>query len=797
MNNLYQRDINHLTPQNVNIRFLIIVLILVLISSSILEAQEYQKPDNLRKEDISPFYTQLNINNISTWVMNNGEQDINPNGNSGYEYPKGSNKQVIFQSGLVWGGIQNSVIKVGGSTYRSGLLPGRVLENGEREDETSDNVRIFRVRRDWEKGDLTSEMNDEGKSDLEIRNNYEKDWYKWPAEFGAPFEDVDRNGSYDPDIDIPGIQNADQTIWYVANDLDTAQTHYFYGADPLGLEIQVTQWGYKNIERFKNVIFRRYRVINKSSSDIDSMYLGYWVDADVGGAGDDLTGCDTTLNLAFTYNGENDPQYGNAPPAVGSQILQGPIVDGEITDSAFFSNKIFYGKKNLQMTAHHNFYKGNSFWYDPSFGDYEHGTLFMYNFMKGLGEFGKPYSAHFQIANSKFMHSGDPVTGEGWVDGILFPRGDRRNMISSGPFELAKKDTQEIIIAVFAAGYVENSSNIGAVIKLKHIAKLLRLEKSFVIGNKESPNKELNFQLIPLDKAMLINFEEAKEAEKLGHSNMYKFQGFNIYQFPSIDAEFTEAKKIATYDLDDGIKEIYSFQFENGYVLNSLFCRGNDTGIKRHIYLDYDFIQNTRIANGTELYYSVSAYFKTDFEGIATESYHNIKRAIPQSPKPGIRYNTKYGDEIWANRISGSSSAAVYAFIVDPSILTGNEYSLTVTDTLKGEPVWDLKNESTNTNLLSEYNNPDPNNDNPIQEGFLIEFQESKPFPGDKFTFTTPAVTYSIEAEKMDVDEINIFPNPYYGTHSNETGMYDRFITISHLPQRAVIRIFNLAGQLV
>ncbi|MCF8259131.1 MAG: T9SS type A sorting domain-containing protein, partial [Melioribacteraceae bacterium] len=34
-------------------------------------------------------------------------------------------------------------------------------------------------------------------------------------------------------------------------------------------------------------------------------------------------------------------------------------------------------------------------------------------------------------------------------------------------------------------------------------------------------------------------------------------------------------------------------------------------------------------------------------------------------------------------------------------------------------------------------------------------------------------------------------------THSNETGMYDRFITISHLPQRAVIRIFNLAGQLV
>ncbi|MCF8265640.1 MAG: hypothetical protein K9I99_14160, partial [Melioribacteraceae bacterium] len=484
--------------------------------------------DNLRKEAGSPSYTQLNINNISTWVRNNGEQDSNPNGNSGFEYPKGTRKKAIFKSGLVWGGIQNSKIKVGGSTFWSGLLPGRVLENGEREDETLDHVRIYRVRRDWEKGDLTSEINDEGKTDSEIRNNYEKDWNEWPAELGAPYEDVDRNGTYNPEIDIPGIEDADQTIWYVANDLDTAQTNYLYGSDPIGLEIQVTQWGYKNIERFKNVIFRRYRVINKSSSDIDSMYFGYWVDADLGGATDDLTGCDTTLDLAFTYNGGvNDAQYGNAPPAVGYQILQGPIVDGELSDSAVFNRKFLYGKKNLEMTAHHNFYKGNSFWSDPG-RDYRYGTLFMYNYMKGLGEFGKPYSEHFEIATSKFMHAGDPLTGEGWVDGILFSPSDRRNMCSSGPFQLAKKDTQEVIIAVFAAGHGEKSSNIQAVAELKIIARIIQLEKPFVIGNKVIPDKKLNFRLIPLDRAMLINFEEAKEVEKVERSIIYKFQGFNI-----------------------------------------------------------------------------------------------------------------------------------------------------------------------------------------------------------------------------------------------------------------------------
>ena len=45
--------------------------------------------------------------------------------------------------------------------------------------------------------------------------------------------------------------------------------------------------------------------------------------------------------------------------------------------------------------------------------------------------------------------------------------------------------------------------------------------------------------------------------------------------------------------------------------------------------------------------------------------------------------------------------------------------------------------------------------------------------------------------------KINVFPNPYYGSNSNEFNKYDRHVTFSHLPNRAVIRIFNLAGQMV
>ncbi|MDZ7335318.1 MAG: hypothetical protein ONB32_09165 [candidate division KSB1 bacterium] len=67
----------------------------------------------------------------------------------------------------------------------------------------------------------------------------------------------------------------------------------------------------------------------------------------------------------------------------------------------------------------------------------------------------------------------------------------------------------------------------------------------------------------------------------------------------------------------------------------------------------------------------------------------------------------------------------------------------------------------------------------------------------DEFTFKTLAPTYSIEDAKADIEKINVFPNPYYGFNIVERDRFNRFVTFSHLPQKAVIRIFTLAGTLV
>jgi len=83
---------------------------------------------------------------------------------------------------------------------------------------------------------------------------------------------------------------------------------------------------------------------------------------------------------------------------------------------------------------------------------------------------------------------------------------------------------------------------------------------------------------------------------------------------------------------------------------------------------------------------------------------------------------------------------------------------------------------------------------------------------GDQFLITanhvnTPSVTFTFTAPankvddptlaKQDVALINVFPNPYLGFNPQEINRYARFVTFNHLPRKATIRIYNLAGILV
>jgi len=68
---------------------------------------------------------------------------------------------------------------------------------------------------------------------------------------------------------------------------------------------------------------------------------------------------------------------------------------------------------------------------------------------------------------------------------------------------------------------------------------------------------------------------------------------------------------------------------------------------------------------------------------------------------------------------------------------------------------------------------------------------------GDVYSFTLGGVTSSAELAAQDIKRVGVFPNPYFGLNPQETNRLSRFVTFNNLPDEAVIRIFNLAGQLV
>ena len=411
--------------------------------------------------------------------------------------------KVYSDANLTQPGPLGQTIRVGGANYNVGTVAGRIIGTGASalpQNPNDADVRIFRIRRDYKI------MSDEelrrdaanvneitiqavtGAQMQAVRDQYDKDWKEWPVSSGAPFIDRNGNGFYDAPppftavftvdslitggYDEPGIAGknptnpADQVLWHVYNDLDRLQTVALQGSEPIGLEIQKTIWGYNRTDALGNVYFSRTRIINKGGVDIDgngtkgsfyldSMYVAQWADADLGSAGDDLLGVDTLLGLGYFYNGsptDNGYQKFNLPPpSVGYDLLSGPIVPSP-GDSALFDLTRRYGLRNLGLSAFTYFSPGDPF-SDPG-RTYATGTLRWFRIFRGFAPTDAPdrYFPHPPgVTPGPFPYSGDPVTGTGILDGLgtsySFPPGDRRAILTTGPFRLAPGDTQEVVLA--------------------------------------------------------------------------------------------------------------------------------------------------------------------------------------------------------------------------------------------------------------------------------------------------------------------------------------------------------------
>jgi hypothetical protein len=215
---------------------------------------------------------------------------------------------------------------------------------------------------------------------------------------------------------------------------------------------------------FDNVIINRFTIINRNTVPWNNVYITIWSDDDVGDPSDDFTGCDTNLQLGYTYSGLNyDTAYGPSAPAVSFCLLKGPSVyTGNNNDTDFVCN----GKSKLKRTG----YKQLEMSVFNNYTAYEepYNIREQYHYMAGYDLEGNVRINPLTNQPTKFIYSGDPETGQGWVQTNY---DDQRILLSMGPLTMNPGDTQVIV----AAQIIERgTSHLNSVTVIKEYAEVVR-----------------------------------------------------------------------------------------------------------------------------------------------------------------------------------------------------------------------------------------------------------------------------------------------------------------------------------
>ena len=722
-----------------------------------------KKANQLGKTTGSPIFQPLNCNNILSWFGSNGNGSMPPSKTGDGVYFPRFTGSAMYLDGLMWGakvyqdaartkpGGQSQPIRIGGNEYNQGNQAGWIVGTGASAiaaDQNLASVRIYRIRRDWNVMSEEEYKRDAAESNeispsattadqvAAIRAQYAKDWDEWPVTLGAPY--VERNGvpnyqkpprfNYDETAgklftadslvsgkyDEPGVAGADvdlpadQVLWTAYNDLNRSLTTALYGSEPIGLECQVTLWGYKKTDAMGNCYFRRFRLINKGGAVIDdannkgtfyidSMYVCQWSDPDLGEAGDDVVGCDTTTSLGFVYNGiPTDVEYSSfnlPPPASGWDFMAGAVVSGKSTDSAVYNFKRVYGKKNLPMTGFAYFSSGSAL-ADPRPRTYSIGGMRWWKMFRGYAPMDGPdvyYPFPPGLTPGPFPLSGDPVTGKGFIDGLglayAMSPGDRRLLLNSGPFSLAPNDTNEIVVAMVCGLGADRFSSV-SVLKFNDQFAQNTFDALFVVPVVQSPS----LNVAQLDRNVVLDWGWDPQAidkteNKVSNPGGFVFEGYNVYQLPSLGAGLNLGRRLATFDLINSYSVLLDLTFDqaSGLVITKPVQFGANEGVKHTYTFSADAIADKpALNNGQDYFVALTAYYRATTPGFlpqVMESSPARARVTPQGPVPGTQYNAKVDDAIHATHSAGTAEGSVSLSVVDPTRLKDNSYKVTFTGT--------------------------------------------------------------------------------------------------------------------
>jgi hypothetical protein len=394
----------------------------------------------------------LDINQVKAMVNSNGDLFWD-HSTSKFEVPKGNGTKTIFAGTLWIGGLDaGGQLKEAAQTYRQtgeDFFPGPIMTTYTTATDSLWN-KVWKINRST----IDSFR-------LGLFSSVPTAIATWPGNGNvalgqaaqlADYVDINGDQVYDPNGgDYPCIKG-DQAVFAIFN--DARNVHTETGATSLHVEFHMMLYAYKALGTWLDTtVFLNYKMFYRSSTPLHDVYIGSWMDFDIGAYDDDFVGCDVGRNLFYGYNGDaNDGAsptpgpgtFGANPPAQGVVFLRGPLANagdgvdnnrnGTIDESGevCLMNKFIYYSNNFSIT-----------------GNPQNATHY-YNYLTGFWTDGSPLTyggtgyGGSTVADFMFPGSTDPL---GWGTNMV-PQApwdevlsmntpsDRRGFGSSGPFTL-------------------------------------------------------------------------------------------------------------------------------------------------------------------------------------------------------------------------------------------------------------------------------------------------------------------------------------------------------------------------
>lgn len=688
----------------------------------------------------------LDINNVRATILNGGDMwwDLN---DAQYEIPKGGDKHSIFAGSIMIGGIdQTGNLKMAALTHRtagSDFWPGPIDQTSvsTNSDVCDDYDKHFKLNRKEVEDYVTAFKAGENPTPPAFMIDYPAhgNVALGHANYLAPFYDADSNGTYNPlkgdypaydlgdnDKHVKGrCLNGDQTIWWVFNDVGNIHTES--GANAVGLEIHAQAFGFSTNDVINNMTFYNYKIINRSSFEIQKCYMGIWVDTDLGNAIDDFVGCDVERGLGYCYNGDANDEgingYGIDPPAVGIDFFEGPkadIGDGidndkdgiiDESDELISMSKFVYynigaGDQGDPNTA--------SDYYNYLRGIWKDGSIMQYG--------GNGYGPSGTTANvdCDYMFPDDSDNKSYWgTGGVVVPvwnentagntPNDRRFIQSAGPFTLEPGGINYVTSGVVWAPANQGEGPWSAVENLKvadDIAQALFDNEFKILNGPDAPTMEIQ----EMNNALILSLENSESSNNyredysevdpliispLGQSydSVYKFQGYQVYQLKNRTVSSSElsdvskARLVWQSDKEDEVSKLVNHVFDKslGFDVPEIKVEGNNTGIEHSIEITKDLFASgdDRLINNIEYHYMVIAYAYNNYQQYTQAGTgqklpykagrRNIKvyTGIPHDPsveKNGTDYLANYGTSPEITQVSGKGNGGRFVNLTQETI---------------------------------------------------------------------------------------------------------------------------------